>query len=167
MDNTSHSATETVSPCVRRYARAVQVWAICGAVLFAPGALILTILGLVLMGALGVAVLIPIVCTLYGAYLFYAAGSALRRGEAARGQIIWATVVTWNVLVLLSAWALWHVGTMAATDWPRFVAEYSRVKVFDGYLLAASALHVFVNGAFLIAAAFIRTPPSAETSAAA
>lgn len=165
MDSKQHTGSETVSPCVRRFARAAQVWAICGAVLFAPGALILTILGLVLMGAFGVAVLVPVVCTLYGAHLFYAAGSALRRGESARGQIVWATVFTWNVLVLLSAWALWHAGAMAATDWSRFVAEYSRVSAFDGYLLAASALHLFVNGAFLIAAAFVPRPPDTAAPA--
>ena len=167
MDSKPHNPSETVSPCVRRYARAMQAWAIGGAVLFAPGALILAILGLVLMGALGVAVLVPVVCTLYGAYLFYAAGSALRRGEAARGQVVWAALVTWNVLVLLSAWALWHVGAMAVTDWSRFVAEYARVSAFDGYLLAASALHVFVNGAFLIAAAFVPKPPEAAAAARA
>lgn len=167
MDSKSHTASETVSPCIRRFARAVQAWAIGGAVFFAPGAAILAVLGLVGMGAFGVAMLLPIGCTLYGAYLFYAAGAALRRGEAARGQIVCATLVTWNVLVLLSAWTLWHVGHMAATDWSRFVAEYARVSAFDGYLLAASALHVFVNGALLIAAAFVRTPPHAETPAQA
>lgn len=161
MDSTARVTTENVSPCERRFARALQAWAICGAAVFAPGAVILAVLGLVLMGALGVAMLLPILCTLYGAYLFYAAGTALRRGEAVRGQIVMAALVTWNVIVLLSAWALWHVGAMAATDWPRFVAEYSRVNAFDGYLLAASALHVFVNGAFLIAAGFMRTPRAA------
>lgn len=161
MDSTARVTTDNVSPCARRFARALQAWAVCGAAIFAPGALILAFFGLVLMGALGVVILVPILCTLYGAYLFYAAGAALRRGEAVRGQIVQAALVTWNVLVLLSAWALWHVGTMAATDWPRFVAEYAHVNAFDGYLLAASALHVFVNGAFLIAARFIRTPRAA------
>lgn len=167
MDSKPHTASEAVSPCVRKFARALQAWAICGAVVFAPGAVILTILGLVLMGAFGVVMMLPIVCTLYGAYLFYDAGRALRRGEAAGGRVVWAALVTWNVLVLLSAWTLWHVGEMAATDWSRFVAEYSRVGAFDAYLLAASVLHFFVNGAFLIAAAFIRTPPDAAVPAQA
>lgn len=166
MGHEPHAASNAVSPCDRRFARALQAWAVCGAAIFAPGALILAFFGLVLMGALGVVILVPIVCTLYGAYLFYAAGAALRRGEAVRGQIAQAALVTWNVLVLLSAWALWHVGAMAATDWPRFVAEYSRVGAFDGYLLAASALHVFVNGAFLIVAGFIRAPRAAASAAA-
>lgn len=158
MNSIPNTASETVSPCLRRFARAVQAWAIGGAIFFLPGAAILAILGLVGMGALGVAMLLPVGCTLYGAFLFHGAGAALRRGEAARGQLAWAVIVTWNVLVLLSAWALWHVGKMAVTNWPQFVAEYSNIGARDGYLLAGAALHVVVNGAFLIAAAFLRAP---------
>lgn len=165
MDSTPHTASESVSPCLRRFARAVQAWAVAGAIFFLPGAAILAILGLVGLGAFGIAMLLPIGCTMYGALLFYGAGAALRRGEAARGQLAWAVIVNWNVLVLLSVWALWHVGNMAVTNWPQFVAEYSRIGALDGYLLAGSALHVVVNGAFLIAAAFLRTPRG-EPSAA-
>ena len=165
MNSQSPTASEAASPCTRSFARALQAWAIGGAVFFAPGAVILAVLGLVGMGAFGVAFLLPIGCTFFGAYLFYAAGAALRRGEPAAGQIAWAALATWNVLVLLSASVLWSVGKMAVTDWDRFVAEYSRVRAFDGYFLAGAVLHVVVNGLFLIAAAFVRTPPRAETAA--
>ncbi len=161
MSSTPHATTTKISPCTRALGRAAQAWAIGGALLFAPGAFALALFGFLGLGVFGFAMLVPIGVTLWGACLFYAAGAALRRGESAGGALAWAAIATWNVLVLFSVSVLWNVGDLAVTDWSRFVAEYSRVKWLDLYLLAASLLHVVVNGTFLIAAAFVRTPPQA------
>jgi hypothetical protein len=167
MSGTPHAATANVSLCTRTLGRAAQAWAIGGALLFAPGALALAFFGFLGLGVFGFAVLVPIGLTLWGAGLFYAAGAALRRGEPAGGALAGAVLATWNVLVLFSVSVLWNVGDMAITDWSRFIAEYSRVNRLDLYLVAASLLHVAVNGAFLIAAAFARMPSGDETPAAA
>jgi hypothetical protein len=167
MSSTPHATTANVPFCTRTLGRAAQAWAIGGALLFAPGALALGFFGFLGLGVFGFAILVPIGFTLWGAGLFYAAGAALRRGEPAGGALAWAAIATWNVLVLFSVSVLWNVGDMAVSDWSRFIAEYSRVKRLDLYLLAASLLHVVVNGAFLIAAAFVRTPSRDETPATA
>lgn len=157
MDSRQEDTPQSATRFARMLGRALQVWAIGGVTLFAPGGLFLMVFGLAAMGVMGFVLLLPVGCTLFGAYLFCQAGAALRRGAPARGQIVVAVLATWNVIVVFSAFVLWDVGKMAITDWSRFVAEYSRISAFDGYFLAGAALHVLVNTSVLIAAAFLRT----------
>ena len=157
MNSRQEDTPQTATRFARMLGRALQVWAIGGVTLFAPGGLFLMVFGLAAMGVMGFVLLLPVGCTLFGAYLFCAAGKALRHGEPARGQIVVAVLATWNVIVVFSVFVLWDVGKMAITDWSRFVAEYSRISAFDGYFLGGAVLHVLVNIAVLIAAAFLRT----------
>lgn len=160
MDNAPHTNQDTPSLCTRVLARAAQLWAIGGAVFFAPGAFFLMLFALIGMGSLGFLMLLPIGATLYGAFLFYAAGAALRRGQPQwRGRLILAPLITWNVLVVFSVAWLWQPVEMAFTNWDRFAMEYVRVGAFNGYLLVGAALHVVVNSVFLLAACFVRTRP--------
>ena len=153
MDANSNATTRGVSDCALGVARAAEVWAIGGAVLFLPCAALMGFLGLVFMGPLGFLLLIPIGFTFWGAVLFCAGAAALRRGEPqARRTLVWAALATWNILVLNSVSMLWPAVVKAVSEWDVFLAELHHASLRDNYFLLCAFLLVVVTGAILAAA---------------
>lgn len=156
MDDESEATKTVVSAYARHLARAAQLWAIGGAIVFLPGAALMGFMGLLFLGPLGFLVLLPIGVTFFGAVLFSQGATALRCGEpGARRTLVWAALATWNILVLQSVSDLWPALEKAVSDWGTFVAEFQSSSGIGIYRLIAAFLHVVVNGALLVAACFV------------
>jgi hypothetical protein len=127
------------------YARAAIMWAMAGGILFVPCALILmaqawhlergwTFPALVMLG---------VVSTYAGAYLYFSGGAALMHGRPGwQLRLTLAPWFTWNLLLGLSLLHLWDVGRAL------FVPGVLPPP-FGAFLDVCAALHVAGNALFL------------------
>lgn len=136
------------------YARAAIMWGVAGGILFIPCAMMLVALAWLLKSGwlFPLLVLLGIVLTYAGVYLFFSGGSALLEGRPDwQLKLSLAPWFAWNVLLGLS---MLHAGEVVYAA----VAPGAAAPPFGVFFDICVALHLVANAAFIIGYQYVRDP---------
>lgn len=139
------------------YARAAIMWGVAGGILFIPCAMMLVALAWLLKSGwtFPLLVLLGIVLTYAGVYLFFSGGAALLQGWSDwQIRLSLAPWFAWNVLLGLS---MLHAGESL---YAAFAPE-AAPSPFGIFIDICVALHLVANAFFIVAYRYVRPPSRA------
>jgi len=143
-----------VPKSAKLYARAAIMWGVAGGILFIPCSMMLVALAWLLNSGwlFPLLVLLGIILTYTGVYLFFSGGTALLEGRADwQFKLSLAPWFAWNVLLGLS---MLHVGETVYAA----VSPGATPPPFGLFFDICVGLHLVANAAFIIGYQYVRDP---------
>ena len=142
-----------VTPSAKFYGRAAIIWGVAGGILFIPCAMMLVALAWLLKSGwtFPLLVLLGIVLTYAGVYLFFSGGAALLQGKP-----------DWQIRLSLAPWFAWNVllglSMLHAGELLYAAFSHEAPPPFGIFLDICVTLHLVANAFFIIAYQYIRMP---------